>query len=365
MRDLTRIIRVVFLLNVVFGVFFVSAEETSIDRLPLSQVRYWAYQIQDLDEAGAVAAIVNSPYDMVVIDPTVTHNWDFDAKDMVLKIKASMASDKTHRKLVLAYIDIGQAEEWRWYWHGHPKYEDRGRCRPSYITQIQMWAPWVIACDPDGWGGNYPVAYWDQKWKNIVIDGTDLGTDLGLYFTSMLDEVIQDGFDGVYLDWVEAWEMAAVRKRAIDEGKNPAREMLGLIRQIRAYGREHQPNFLVIQQNSSQLLYELGAAALRTAVDAIAQEGVWWDGIATDDWNDPDGYDEPSGNADYYLPRLRAYKSAGFPVFVCEYAVQHATGAYQRAKEEGFVAYATRTSLSRLTTTPPPFNQTSEDAFAR
>jgi len=333
---------------------FIADGETA-EPLPFSQVRYWAYQIQNLDAPGAVDDLMDSPYDMIVVDPTVTSEYGFNAKDMIQKIKNSKAHDRFHRKLVMAYIDIGEAEEWRWYWDDHPTYEQLGECRLQYVTQIQTWAPWVVACDPDGWAGNYPVAFWDSDWKDIVINGTALGSGLDLYFASMLDEVIKDGFDGVYIDWVEAWEMSAVRVRAQKEGKDPAQEMLKLIKEIRAYGRAYNPGFLVIQQNSSQLIFEVGASALFSAVDAIAQEGVWWDGAATDDWNDPEGYDKPSGNEDYYLPRLRAYKAAGLPVFVCEYALENAEDAYKKAKSEGFLAYVTRTSLSKLTTTPPNF----------
>jgi len=93
----------------------------------------------------------------------------------------------------------------------------------SICSQIQTWAPWVVASDPDGWAGNYPVAFRDSDWKDIVIKVTALGAGLGLYFTSMLDEVIKDGFDGVYLDWVEAREMSAIRIRAQNEGKNADR----------------------------------------------------------------------------------------------------------------------------------------------
>jgi cysteinyl-tRNA synthetase len=325
----------------------------SLSPLPLSGIRYWAYQIQALDTVGAVDALANSRYDMIVVDPTVTHDYSFNARNMVQKIKASKASDGTHRKLVIAYIDIGQAEEWRWYWDGHTTYEHLGACQPSYISQIQMWAPWVVACDPDGWAGNYPVAYWHSDWKDVVIYGTTLGSHLGLYFNSLLDEVIQDGFDGIYLDWVEAWEMTEVQQRAQNEGKNPGQEMLTFIQEMRAYGKLYNPNFLVIQQNSSELINEVGVTALKTAVDAIAQEGVWWEGDASDNWNDPNGYDQPSGFENYYLPRLRLYKTSGLPVFVCEYAVSKASDAYQKARAEGFIAYATRRSLSQLTTTPP------------
>ncbi len=326
---------------------------SSKGRLRLSQVRYWAYQIQNLDRSGAVNAIVNSHYDMVVIDPTVTYERGFNARGMVRRIKASKAGNGISNKLVLAYIDIGEAEEWRWYWSDYPTFEGRGRCRDAYIAKIQQFAPWVVACDPDGWGGNYPVAYWTPAWKKIVIYGTSLGSNL--YFNSMLDEVLQDGFDGVYLDWVEAWEMPEVRARAASEGKNPAREMLKLIKEIRRYGLQHNSDFLVIQQNSSNLIRRIGAGKLSGAVDAIAQEGVWWEGESGDRWNDPAGYDRPSDATNFYLSRLRQYKNAGFPVFVCEYAVNKSANAYQKAEKEGFIAYATRRSLSRLTGTPPDF----------
>jgi cysteinyl-tRNA synthetase len=324
--------------------------------LALGDVKYWAYQIQNLDDPGAVEALAASRYDMVVVDPTVTSEWSFNAKQMVQALKASKGYDGVHRKLVLAYIDIGQAEEWRWYWHGHPTYEQYGGCRQDYITQIRSWAPWVVACDPDGWGGNYPVAYWEPAWHEVVLSGTDLGSSLNLSFDSMLDEVVQDGFDGVYLDWVEAWEMDAVQQRAASAGVDPGQEMLRLIQAIKNYGRQVNQDFIVIQQNSSELLAEVGADQLGGAVDAIAQEGVWWDGDAIDDdWNDPAGYDQGNNQdlINYYLPRLRRYRDNGFPVFICEYAVVHAEEAYNKAAAEGFIGYATRRPLSRLTTTPP------------
>jgi cysteinyl-tRNA synthetase len=325
--------------------------------LPLSQVQYWAYQIQQLDSAGAVDELAASRYDMLVIEPTVTHNWNFDAKDMVQTLKASKAYDGIHRKLVIAYIDIGQAEEWRWYWHGRPTYEGSTKPCSEIIAEIQSWAPWVVACDPDGWGGNYPVAYWYPAWKEIVIGGTQLGAGIGsVYFDSLLDEVIQDGFDGVYLDWVEAWEMPAIQQRADEEGRDVGTEMLKFLQAIKNYGKQFNPSFLVIQQNSSELINEVGVSKLRSAVDAIAQEGVWWEGDATDNWDDESGFDQPSGNEDYYLPRLRKYRDTGFTVFVCEYANNEAADAYNKAKNEGFVAYATHRPLNQLTATPPFFS---------
>ncbi len=344
----------------VFVCFFLFSNSTFAvaEPLALKDVKYWAYQIQNLNDGGAIEVLAASSYDMIVVDPTVTSSIDFDAKQMVQALKGSKASDGVHRKLVIAYIDIGQAEEWRWYWNGRATFEQFGRCLKNYVTTVQKWAPWVVACDPDGWAGNYPVAYWDPAWKNIVLAGSALGSDLNLYFNSMMDEVIKDGFDGVYLDWVEAWEMDAVRERAANEGKNAGQEMLNLIQAIKDYGLQSNPDFVVIQQNSSQLLAEIGVELLHGAVDAIAQEGVWWDGDAIDDnWNNPLGYDQatPTDLTDYYLSRLRNYKNNGFPVFVCDYALVHGGEVYSKAAAEGFIGYATRRPLSLLTTTPPLF----------
>lgn len=87
-------------------------------------------------------------------------------------------------------------------------------------------------------------------------------------------------------------------------------------------------------------------------IDAISQEAVWYDGDATDRWNDRDGYDieiDPE-LIDYYIKYLDKFKAAGVPVFVCEYAREYADDAY----EKEYIPYCTRSSLGRLTTTPPP-----------
>ena len=101
--------------------------DPSTPPLPINQVQYWAYQIQTINAPGAVDALAATRYDMLVVEPTRTdfsepdegEPWakDFDAKAMVTRLKSSPASDGVHRKLVIAYIDIGEAESFRWYWH--------------------------------------------------------------------------------------------------------------------------------------------------------------------------------------------------------------------------------------------------------
>ena len=137
-------------------------------------------------------------------------------------------------------------------------------------------------------------------------------------------------------------------------GKDPAQEMIAFIQEMRTYAAVRDPDFIIIQQNAAALMD--GHPELVNVIDAIAQEAIWYDGDATDNWDDPDGYDSENDAdlVDYYVGYLDQYLSAGVPVFACEYALDSASTAYANASGKDYVAYVTRRSLSRLTTTPPP-----------
>ena len=319
--------------------------------MSLDDVTTWAYQIQRISEPGAVDALVASHYDMLVLEPTRT-DWSsddnlFDTRRMVTRLKNSQASDGVHRKLVIAYVDIGEAEDWRWYWTWSEDWD----CEPPLPAD---WPDYILACDPDGWAGNYPVAYWDPRWKDIVIYGENQSSAPYGDYISVIDEVLKDGFDGIYLDWVEGYENGEVVAAAQAAGKDPAAEMIAFIEEMRDYATARNLDFLIIQQNGAAL--SEGHPELFSVIDAIAQEAVWYDGDATDNWDDPDGYDWPQdvSLSDYYIDYLRQYLDSGLPVFNCEYALAYADTAYANSYHEGYVPYVTRCSLSRLTMTPPP-----------
>ncbi|NNE45071.1 MAG: glycoside hydrolase, end-alpha-1,4-polygalactosaminidase [Rhodothermales bacterium] len=319
--------------------------------MSLQDVEFWGYQIQDVAATGAVDALVASRYDMLVLEPTRT-DWSsedksFDTAAMVARIKQSAASDGEHRKLVIAYIDIGEAEDWRWYWTWSTDWDCQGQPPGD-------WPEYILICDPDGWGGNYPVAYWDAAWKDIIIYGRNQDSTPHGDYTSVIDEAIRSGFDGIYLDWVEGFENVDVVARAELDGKDAATEMIQFIAEMRTYARARVPGFLIIQQNAAELIDS--RPALVPEIDAIAQEGIWYDGDATDDWNDPDGHDwvNDADLVDYYLDHLQDYTNAGLPVFNCEYALSRSADAYSLSRQHGFIPYVTRRSLGRLTTTPPP-----------
>jgi cysteinyl-tRNA synthetase len=54
---------------------------------------------------------------------------------------------------------------------------------------------WLLGENPD-WPGNHKVRYWDSAWQSIIY-----GND-----SSYLKRIINAGFDGVYLDLIDAFE---------------------------------------------------------------------------------------------------------------------------------------------------------------
>lgn len=117
------------------------------------------------------AAMAATNYDVVVTDAFYKGNRPL-TKDEVhhLKFKEMGA-----RRLVLARMSVGYAEDERFYWQ-----------RDWQIGQ----PTWIQALGPDR-PGQYVVEYWNPAWKAII----------GRYFAGIMDL----GFDGVVLDGVEAY----------------------------------------------------------------------------------------------------------------------------------------------------------------
>ena len=101
------------LLPVLFCVLAAAAQPalpTNTGANPLKRVHHWMYQLQGMEDAAAMDKLAQSPYDLLVIEPTFTLKGeaDFDAKALVAKLKAAHPG-----RLVVAYADIGEAERFR------------------------------------------------------------------------------------------------------------------------------------------------------------------------------------------------------------------------------------------------------------
>ncbi|MDF1539550.1 MAG: endo alpha-1,4 polygalactosaminidase, partial [Candidatus Thorarchaeota archaeon] len=239
-------------------------------------------------------------------------------------------------KIVIAYIDIGEAEDWRWYW-------DDNWTAPS---ETSLGNPdFLISVDPDGWEGNYPVAFWDDRWKNIIL------YDEG----SSIQQILDDGFDGIYMDWIEAYEHEPVMTAGESEGLDTHQEMIDFISEIRAYCRAQNPDFLLIAQNALDI-YE-DHVDYFDIIDAVAQEHVLFDGVADTEWGEEGSGDAripESGDEGYstqwYVEYLDRYLAEGKTVFVVDYALNafNIAESYAFADSHGYIGFVTQIALSQL-----------------
>lgn len=149
------------------------------DIFSLYDARNFLYLINPSEYDSKTAfleAIRGTDFDVVLIDPFFAEGEALESADVSsLKRKANGGA-----RMVIAYMSIGEAEEYRYYWKG--EWEDNS---PA----------WLAEENPD-WPGNYKVRYWDPAWQSIIYGNDDS------YLTRILGAV----FDGVYLDIIDAYE---------------------------------------------------------------------------------------------------------------------------------------------------------------
>jgi len=156
----------------------------------LSRARNFLYLINPGSFRGLrpyLDAVAGTGYDLVVVDAfghdrERGYRWLSGAEVRSLQRKPSGA-----RRLVLAYFSIGEAETYRYYWRR--EWDRRGDGSPDPD------APQWLESENPQWPGNYKVRYWDPEWKAILFG------DAGAY----LDGILARGYDGVYLDLVDAY----------------------------------------------------------------------------------------------------------------------------------------------------------------
>jgi cysteinyl-tRNA synthetase len=306
------------------------------------EVSTWMYQIQWLDENATIDELDNTQYDMLVVEPGFNFVEDqFDVDYLVPSLKQKPNGDE---RILLAYIDIGQAEDYRTYWES------------TWVapTATETGIPdFLITIDPDGWSGNYPVAYWDAAWQDIW-----LGTN------GIIEQIANYGFDGIYLDWVEAYDDDKVREAAAADGVNPENEMMLFIEKMRNLGKSIKSDFLVVPQNAPYLL-DANPSFYTSIIDALATEDTWFYGEGDVLWNDAEAGDLSGGDrhaGDYSttnrIAQSKKYLALGIPVFTIDYCIskENAHQTYINSYNNGFIPLVTRVPLTNITETPPSFD---------
>lgn len=255
------------------AVAFAAGPVSAAPRISLEAVRSWGYQLQQVDP-GAVAA---TSHDLMVID----YARDGTAEGAFEPAKVVLMQRKPdgQRRIVLAYLSIGEAEDYRFYWQ-----RDWSASPPGWLGQE----------NPD-WPGNYAVHYWDEAWQELILGSPE----------AYLDAILASGFDGVYLDRIDAFGVPAP---GVSRSQR-MQLMADFVVRIAEYARERRPGFIVVGQNGEELLDDPDYAS---AIDAVAKEDLFF-GLAGD------GLINSKAELRASLRPLQRFQATGKPILLVEY----------------------------------------------
>ncbi|MEQ1670581.1 MAG: MJ1477/TM1410 family putative glycoside hydrolase [Hyphomicrobium sp.] len=277
----------------------------------MAAFKTWAIQLRFLDRTALAA----SPFDLVVIDHAPHPKKDIEipfTRDEIAPLKIKPDGS---RRIVLAYLSMGEAERYRYYWQ--PQW-DAAETRPK----------WLGPENPQ-WAGNYQVQFADPDWQTVIF-----GTQM-----SVLDRIIAAGFDGVYLDRVDAFQDVEATMPGAEDA------MTGFVQRLADHAHRINPDFLIVMQNAEELAK---SKSLLARLDGISKEDLLY-GFDNGDGPNPQQMVTDTVN------NLRKAKRAGLKVMVLEYArtAETIAAAQKLATREGYVLHITDRMLGVLSPVAP------------
>lgn len=120
------------------------------------------------------ARLEQSPYDLLIIDL-----YCEDRPLTAAEVLRLQRKPQGGRRLVYAYMSVGEAEPYRAYW------------RPEWQAEPPTW----LAGVNEDWG-SHRVRYWQKEWQAILYGSP----------TAYLDTIMQAGFDGAFLDVIDVYQ---------------------------------------------------------------------------------------------------------------------------------------------------------------
>ena len=112
----------------------------------------------------------NTNYDLLLIE--VSYDNIFFNREQIEGLKVKKNGGK---RIVIAYLSIGEAEDYRFYWK-----KEWDKNKPDWIVN-----------ENENWSGNYIVEYWNPEWKKIIKE-----------YQKKLDKI---GVDGYLLDTLDTY----------------------------------------------------------------------------------------------------------------------------------------------------------------
>ncbi len=122
-----------------------------------------------------INALAATNYDLLIVD------LYYDDRPLTREETARLKR-KAHggQRLLLSYMSVGEAADYRPYWQSAWTNE-----RPH----------WLAGANPE-WPGSYKARYWSQEWHDLLYGSPN----------AYLDMIMAAGFDGAFLDVMDAWQ---------------------------------------------------------------------------------------------------------------------------------------------------------------
>jgi cysteinyl-tRNA synthetase, unknown class len=288
--------------------------QAEFGRRPLLAAKTWHYQLDRID----VDEIAKSKADLIVMDHAKLGGKVALSSSDVERIKVRPDGS---RRLVVAYLSVGEAEDFRYYWR--PEW--------SNAADKSKVPPWLKAPNC-AWPGAHAVRFWHSDWKQLIYGGAE----------SYLSRIVKAGFDGVYLDRVDIYDQFKT------ELTDPEGDMVTFVTELAAAARRLKPGFLIIPQNGEDLLQYRG---YRRVIDGLGKEDLLHGQGGTGVRNTAE---DISGSVENLKMLLADRK----PIFSVEYLVSREriaeTGA--ELKSLGLVPTNAHRSLNGTDPTMPSFD---------
>lgn len=235
-----------------------------------------SYTIQLQNVGRDIDSLAASDHDLLIVEPSLADDGKRRTLTAAEVARLKQKPDGS-RRIVLAYMSVGEAEDYRDYW------------QQSWSTAPP---PWIIG-ENCRWRGNHFVRYWDPGWQRILVSGPG----------SVLSAILAGGFDGVSLDRVDVFEEIE------SLNANARTAMISLVSAIAAKARASNPNFIVMAHNAENLIDDV---PFRRVIDGVLKEDLLYGVAGTNKRN-------PPAAIDWSNNRLALLAEEGKPVLVAEY----------------------------------------------
>ena len=299
---------------ITLGVILLGPQLTSAESPPAS----FAYVLQAdsfaKSKSAAVERLAASGRDWIVLDADFGGGMPWERAEL-----DALRSGHAGRKIV-AYVSIGEAEDYRPYWR--KEWGGKGRLTAA--------APAWLGAENPAWKGNYRVKYWNAEWQKLML--------------AAIDDAMERGFDGVYLDIVDGFETFEQEgKEFMVDRVNPEtkqsyrRDMVDWVKAIAARARAKNPAALVIPQNGSQLVAH---PDFLDVISAMGIEDLFTNGNKV----------QPKSHTNEVLGHLSRVAAAKKPALLIEYPKTAERQALTKklAAENGLVWLVTDRQLKTL-----------------